>query len=222
MPRFLAAFEGFTTDHTHPDANDMLAEDIRTLLRQADIARVIVQLMQSRDPALTPDVSLDRALASLYVRHMTTHAPGGAPHIAWRIYLAHPVAQFTDWSPFAQHLQAGTLYTGLNGTGTAVPFRSCNGCHGADHPRGLCPFATIPGWNGPPWEPPQQQQQAPQPPMNTDPASQSHQPPPTTRGRGGGRGGGPNGRGGGGGGRGGGGGGGTSTRYGTGPFFPRG
>ena len=29
-----------------------------------------------------------------------------------------------------------------------IPF-VCNCCHGVDHPRGLCPFPSLPGWNGP-------------------------------------------------------------------------
>jgi hypothetical protein len=29
------------------------------------------------------------------------------------------------------------------------PF-SCGLCHGSDHPRGLCPYPELPGWNGPP------------------------------------------------------------------------
>ena len=30
-----------------------------------------------------------------------------------------------------------------------IPF-ICTCCHGVDHPRGLCPFPDLPGWNGPP------------------------------------------------------------------------
>ena len=29
-----------------------------------------------------------------------------------------------------------------------IPF-ICNCCHSVDHPRGLCPFPSVPGWNGP-------------------------------------------------------------------------
>lgn len=29
-----------------------------------------------------------------------------------------------------------------------IPF-ICTCCHGVDHPRGLCPFPSLPGWNGP-------------------------------------------------------------------------
>ena len=32
-----------------------------------------------------------------------------------------------------------------------IPFR-CTCCHSVDHPRGLCPFPSLPGWNGPPRE----------------------------------------------------------------------
>ena len=38
----------------------------------------------------------------------------------------------------------------LQGTGKVVkaPF-TCRACHGVDHPRGLCPFPDLKGWNGP-------------------------------------------------------------------------
>jgi hypothetical protein len=32
---------------------------------------------------------------------------------------------------------------------TVIAPNNCGICHGADHPRGLCPFPDVPGWNGP-------------------------------------------------------------------------
>jgi len=38
----------------------------------------------------------------------------------------------------------------LQGTGTVAkaPF-TCGACHGVNHPRGLCLFPKVKGWNGP-------------------------------------------------------------------------
>ena len=35
-----------------------------------------------------------------------------------------------------------------DGIAEASPYH-CGVCHGVDHPRGLCPFPDVPGWNGP-------------------------------------------------------------------------
>lgn len=36
----------------------------------------------------------------------------------------------------------------IRATTEVIPFK-CTCCHGVDHPRGLCPFPSLPGWNGP-------------------------------------------------------------------------
>jgi hypothetical protein len=48
-------------------------------------------------------------------------------------------------------LLARRPYTAIRlGRGTvAIALFNCGICHGATHPRGLCPFPEIPGWNGP-------------------------------------------------------------------------
>jgi hypothetical protein len=36
----------------------------------------------------------------------------------------------------------------------------CRLCHGVDHPRGMCPFPKVKGWNGPTWRPENQHPQS--------------------------------------------------------------
>lgn len=54
------------------------------------------------------------------------------------------------WSCLRAHLLAAAYISPIQGRATTekAPFR-CSCCHGVDHPRGLCPFPSLPGWNGP-------------------------------------------------------------------------
>ena len=54
------------------------------------------------------------------------------------------------WKRLRNYL-AGRVYTSLlldTGTTEVAPYL-CGICHSVDHPRGLCPFPNIEGWNGP-------------------------------------------------------------------------
>jgi hypothetical protein len=54
------------------------------------------------------------------------------------------------WTTLCSYLFAAAYIAKLQGcTATdKIPFR-CSLCHSIDHPRGLCPFPNLPGWNGP-------------------------------------------------------------------------
>lgn len=58
------------------------------------------------------------------------------------------------WVQVRHFLANRTYDTPVQGQGTTHTAEfDCGICHGVDHPRGLCPFPAIPGWNGPPWRP---------------------------------------------------------------------
>jgi hypothetical protein len=60
------------------------------------------------------------------------------------------------WAQVRNYLANRTYDTPVQGQGTThITEFDCGICHGVDHPRGLCPFPAIPGWNGPQWRPPQ-------------------------------------------------------------------
>ena len=60
------------------------------------------------------------------------------------------ILQEAVWKRLRNYL-AGRVYTSLlldTGTTEVAPYL-CGICHSVDHPRGLCPFPNIEGWNGP-------------------------------------------------------------------------
>jgi hypothetical protein len=54
------------------------------------------------------------------------------------------------WTNLRTYLANRIYASSLEGQGNMeqVPFR-CTCCHSVDHPRGLCPFPSLTGWNGP-------------------------------------------------------------------------
>ena len=54
------------------------------------------------------------------------------------------------WIQIRKYLSDRIYYTPLTGRGDVVisPY-TCGICHGVEHPRGMCPFLGIAGWNGP-------------------------------------------------------------------------
>ena len=62
------------------------------------------------------------------------------------------ISSDTIWSE-VRHLLANHSYdTSMLGRATIkLTSYDCAICHSADHPRGLCAFPKVPGWNGPTW-----------------------------------------------------------------------
>jgi hypothetical protein len=76
------------------------------------------------------------------------------PH--FNVYATGSLISNDDVWLYLRKFLAGCKYgSPTHGVGTTIitPFQ-CTICHGVDHPKGLCPFPKIPGWNGPGAPPP--------------------------------------------------------------------
>ena len=65
------------------------------------------------------------------------------------VFMHPPSASLADWQRYHSYFSHYPFVDFHLGTGRAVSFPECYGCHGADHPRGLCPFPLLPNWHGP-------------------------------------------------------------------------
>jgi len=74
---------------------------------------------------------------------------GIKPH--FNIYAdSSQISDFNVWTQLRTFLAERNYATSMLGTGiTRAGMFDCGICHSSDHPRGLCPFPDIPGWNGP-------------------------------------------------------------------------
>ncbi|OBZ72437.1 hypothetical protein A0H81_07660 [Grifola frondosa] len=93
--------------------------------------------------------AVDDILASLEVTVLDIKQKGGISTPIANVYINSPTESPESWYRWREHI-CDIRYTSLyDGTGTAQSNLLCTGCHGVDHPRGLCPYPSLPGWNGP-------------------------------------------------------------------------
>ncbi|KAF7792699.1 hypothetical protein EIP86_003797 [Pleurotus ostreatoroseus] len=96
-------------------------------------------------------------LASLRVRLLDRRTTGAHASPEFFIYAHIPVNDFDNYQRVRDILAAADWTDFFAGPGRFEPPKPhwCRLCHGADHPRGLCPLPATPGWLGPansgPW-----------------------------------------------------------------------
>ena len=67
------------------------------------------------------------------------------------VYINPPTSDPQVWSELREYIKTEVSFRSCT-LGYAARVRDdflCIGCHSADHPVGLCPFAAISGWHGP-------------------------------------------------------------------------
>ena len=100
-------------------------------------------------------VYLTRAISafldSLSITCLNIKERGGALSPCFNVYAdGAAIPSNSIWVNIRQYLSKRIYYTRLTGRGdTNTNPYNCGICHGVDHPRGLCPFPDITGWNGP-------------------------------------------------------------------------
>ncbi|KAI9463395.1 hypothetical protein F5148DRAFT_1150290 [Russula earlei] len=147
-PDFLFTIRGFTTH---------IIEEVQITVLEVwtdNVTRDFIHnTINSFEPPDRPDVasSIQQFLNAVRISYLELKSSGGnlSPH--FNVYSSgHLIAQDDLWFTLRDFLASRTYTTSLQGDGDNVttPFH-CGVCHGVDHPRGLCPFPGIKGWNGP-------------------------------------------------------------------------
>lgn len=147
-PDFLFTIKGFST------------------LVESDVTEIICRVWHDNDTTTFAQSIVDtapegdRAPTSLAIRtflnSMTTKClnikeRGGSLTPRYNVYAdGNSIPRHTTWLDLRKYLANRIYFTPMHGRGIASlnPY-NCGICHGVDHPRGLCPFPDIPGWNGP-------------------------------------------------------------------------
>ncbi|THH21233.1 hypothetical protein EW146_g317 [Bondarzewia mesenterica] len=150
LPSFVGQFKDFITDLARDDCNERLASDLRTSLINSTLPALLALISSGRHANLSAEDRVRYFLNSIRTNHIILRIPGGAPYVAWHLYMDYPTTSPGDWDQVLNFFHSNPMCTSLNGVGHAERSYSCTGCHSADHPRGLCPFAAIPSWHGPP------------------------------------------------------------------------
>ena len=147
-PNFLFSIKGLGTMITK-DVHDMVHAIWHDNKTTSFITNLINSAPLTDRRQLTTD--LQNFIDSLHVIRLDTKGRGNtlAPH--FRVFSEGSIIKVDDiWSQIRTFLADRTYTDYLIGRGIVKvsPYK-CTLCHGVDHPRGLCPFPTIKGWNGP-------------------------------------------------------------------------
>jgi hypothetical protein len=89
-------------------------------------------------------------LDSATIHPLNIKGQGGRISLHFNVYAKGDIIEDDDtWQQLRTYLRNRVYRTTLIGTGRAIANNFiCGLCHGHDHPRGLCPFPQIVGWNG--------------------------------------------------------------------------
>ena len=89
-------------------------------------------------------------LESASVRLLDVRSEGGQENPHYNVYAdGEAIQNNKTWLELRKFLRNRLYKSNYHGDGKAKSFNFvCSLCHGNDHPRGLCAFPHVPGWNG--------------------------------------------------------------------------
>jgi len=94
---------------------------------------------------------LEKFVNSMWTTRLDTKKKGNIIAPGYRVYASGEIINDDDtWYRLRDYFASREYRPWLQSPGTNfIPTRACSLCHGIDHPRGLCPFPSVAGWNGP-------------------------------------------------------------------------
>ncbi|KAL6299922.1 hypothetical protein BKA93DRAFT_753069 [Sparassis latifolia] len=139
IPNFICSVSGFMFSVS----NSFLAE-VRARLESEETLRNLIQIIgQENIPRA------QRTIASFRLTVLDIKRRGSNLTPVVNIYCEPPMDILPIWIVWRNYIYNLKFETSLLGTGTGTQNWYCTICHAFDHPRGLCPFPDILGWNGP-------------------------------------------------------------------------
>lgn len=151
IPTIILCLAGFIC----PD-DDTVANSVKTAWLHPLPVTQLAEILLASDPTFSGEKAVLQAQSA--VRDMANSArseplnfrtPGGAPSPRWNIYVTPPTSRIAAWTKIKEYVDELIYPSTLSGTGIVCKLFYCTICHSHNHPRGLCPFPDIQGWNGP-------------------------------------------------------------------------
>ena len=101
----------------------------------------------------TAKSAIETMIDTLTVEFIDFKDPGGIPSPRFNVFARSPTSDMLAFTNIRILLYSLSYVSLLCGVGRPVKLLSCQICHSFNHPRGLCLFPHIQGWNGPTHEP---------------------------------------------------------------------
>ena len=147
-PTFLFTIRDFTTTAMH-DVFDMVKRVWNSQATKNFVSELVLDSTPSERGKVT--LEIEHFLASMTIFRLDIKEVGNTLHPRFNVYAdCDTFSNDKTWSKLRSFLFTTTYISAIQGRATLekIPFR-CSCCHGVDHPRGLCPFPNLQGWNGP-------------------------------------------------------------------------
>ena len=147
-PDYLFTIRGFSLN-----IEDRIQTLVHNVWHDAETANFVHDTINAAPDGdrITLNFAIVSFLDSLNVTCLNIKERGGGLTPRFNIYATGAmIPHHTTWLDIRQFLADRLYYAPLVGQGEVLmsPY-NCNVCHSIDHPRGMCPFPTIKGWNGP-------------------------------------------------------------------------
>ena len=147
-PEFLFTLKGFSTPET-ADVVTSLAETWEDPATTATI-RMLADSAPNPEEKQEWHGQMVNFLGSATVHRLDIRSQGGRENPHFNVYANGDIIDDDEtWLQLRKYLRNRSYKSMVIGTGRVLQEDFvCSLCHGHDHPRGLCPFPQIPGWNG--------------------------------------------------------------------------
>jgi len=146
MPTYLGAIEGLNT--TDDDDVEEIRELIVQTLSQGEVGTTIAEISTCNPDLANLEVPerVNRVIGTLRINMIGIRASQGTLRPIANVYLNCPFESDMDWNRLLNAVAKTKFKHSLLGIGTILRGWTCTVCHGADHPSGLCPLPSVPGW----------------------------------------------------------------------------
>jgi hypothetical protein len=152
-PNYLFSICGFTTK-----SEDEVKDTVLQVWKGTESQNFLASLHQTFPENLRykAGITLQNFIDLLKITMLDTKDPGDAGAPTFNIYIqANLIPDNGLWCLLRNHYASQEYALPFQQPGSAsANFFHCTICHSIDHPRGLCTFPAIEGWNGPVWRTP--------------------------------------------------------------------
>ena len=154
-PKIIPSIMLCLAGYIYPD-DTAVVESIKTAWSQPAAIETLAGILVARDPTFSginahtqAETAIRDMIHSVRSELLDLKAQGGTSSPRWNIYVTSPTSKVVAWSKIQKYVYTLTYPSSLSGTGVCRNLFTCEICHSYTHPRGLCPFPNIQGWNGP-------------------------------------------------------------------------
>lgn len=155
IPHLILCIAGFTSpdEQSVEEAVRKVWDEPSNTSRLADIFQQHDASYAGKDLRSATTDAISEVILSMAVEFVDFKEPGGIPSPRFNVYTRSPTSCLVAWSHIKVFLFTLSYPSLLCRVGRPTKLFSCQICHSFSHPRGLCLFPHLPGWNGPKLEP---------------------------------------------------------------------